>query len=358
VLVAVGMAWVLWQLYQLAPVVPPNLFPGIARGTALLIAALAFFGANLFLQIPISVLGVLWTSNSQFAATVPYPVEQIRQGFTIPGIRVDAIVPPLFSEPVKARVPASPAAPSTSQPPSPPAPPPLTTTTVPNEAPIAPVAEPSAADLDELEDEFEDEAERALEDEAASVADDGPIELANREGTVTEIGTSTVDAATAATTDVDTTAEIGSVAEDPILEAEILNETTDTANPVTEAPIEAAPQPVDSARPSTLLRESEPLRLTETVDGMEAVPIAESVVERLVSQEESTMLRADTEPESVMEQDLGETNGTLDEPDDVITASAEENLTEFGNPPSIDIIEDATMTETIEEEPGRDAADR
>jgi hypothetical protein len=96
---AVFMVWVLWQLYRAAPVVTP-IVP-LASGwriVGLLGAGLAFLASHLFLQVPLSVAQVLRTSESEFAAIAPYPVEKIPQDFTIPGIRVNKILPITITE--------------------------------------------------------------------------------------------------------------------------------------------------------------------------------------------------------------------------------------------------------------------
>ena len=96
---AVFMLWVLWQIYRVAPVaaaVAP--FAPRWRIAGLLVAALAFLGSNLFLQVPLSVAQVLLASESEFAATEPYPVEKLPQDFTIPGIRVNKILPAVATE--------------------------------------------------------------------------------------------------------------------------------------------------------------------------------------------------------------------------------------------------------------------
>ncbi len=91
---AIFMLWVLWQIYRVAPVaaaVAP-FAPGW-RIAGLLWAGLAFFASNLFLQIPLSVAQVLLTRESEWAATAAYPVEKTPQDFTIPGVRVNKILP-------------------------------------------------------------------------------------------------------------------------------------------------------------------------------------------------------------------------------------------------------------------------
>jgi len=99
--VAVLMAGVLWRLYEVAPIAHGLLFPSATRGVGLLIAAIAFFFANLFLQVPASVLRVLLVGESVFAATEPYPVEKIPDAFTLVGLRVKAILPALIPKPSK-----------------------------------------------------------------------------------------------------------------------------------------------------------------------------------------------------------------------------------------------------------------
>ena len=94
------MLLILWLLYRLAP-----LAVGIAgflpqwRILGLAIAAVAFLVGNLFLQVPLSVLLVLLTKESKLAQIEPYPDEQIKQSFTIPGIKVGKILWFLSSPP-------------------------------------------------------------------------------------------------------------------------------------------------------------------------------------------------------------------------------------------------------------------
>ncbi len=91
---SVFMIWILWQIYRVAPMaatVAP-FAPGW-RIAGLLWAGLAFLLSNLFLQVPLSVAQVLLTGESEFAATEPYSVEKISQDFTLPGVRVNKILP-------------------------------------------------------------------------------------------------------------------------------------------------------------------------------------------------------------------------------------------------------------------------
>ncbi|MEG4630090.1 low-complexity tail membrane protein [Microcoleus sp. AR_TQ3_B6] len=97
--VPVLLALFLWQLYRFAPLaasVAP--FPPSWRWAGLLLAASAFLASNLFLQVSSSVLAVLLTPESEFAATKPYVLEKIRQDFTIAPWQVDRLLPALAGE--------------------------------------------------------------------------------------------------------------------------------------------------------------------------------------------------------------------------------------------------------------------
>jgi hypothetical protein len=101
VLVAIALAFTLWQLYRIAPITSGLILPNATRGLGLLIAAIAFFFSNLFLQVPVSVLRVLLVGEHTFEKTEPYPVEQISTAFTLLGLRVKKILPTLIAAPSK-----------------------------------------------------------------------------------------------------------------------------------------------------------------------------------------------------------------------------------------------------------------
>jgi hypothetical protein len=58
---------------------------------ALLVAAIAFLVANLFVQVPVSVLGILFTQNKIYEETTPINIEDIPKNLTVPGLRVRKI---------------------------------------------------------------------------------------------------------------------------------------------------------------------------------------------------------------------------------------------------------------------------
>lgn len=95
-IVAIFAVWVLWQLYRLAPIATPATpLPPEWRLAGLLLASLAFLASNLFLQVPVSVARIFVTSETEFTATEPYPLDRISQDFTILGLQVDRILPQL-----------------------------------------------------------------------------------------------------------------------------------------------------------------------------------------------------------------------------------------------------------------------
>jgi hypothetical protein len=94
IVATVFMLWVLWQIYKVAPVAAEVAsFLPQWRIFGLLLAAFAFLGSNLFLQVPLSVLQVLLTSESEFGLAEPYEIEKMSQDFTIPGFKVNKILP-------------------------------------------------------------------------------------------------------------------------------------------------------------------------------------------------------------------------------------------------------------------------
>lgn len=100
VLAPIFLVAILRQIYVAAPIAAPVApFPPEWRLAGLLLAAAGFLFSNLFLQVPVSVLRVLITSESAFAATEAYPLEQIHQDFTTPGLQVNQIWPLISVQP-------------------------------------------------------------------------------------------------------------------------------------------------------------------------------------------------------------------------------------------------------------------
>jgi hypothetical protein len=93
-LAPIPLIWALSRLYTLSPLVADlSPFTAGGRGLGLLVAAIAFLLANLFVQVPLSVLRVLATPQRVFDKLPPYAAEQIKQDFTLLGFRVNRILP-------------------------------------------------------------------------------------------------------------------------------------------------------------------------------------------------------------------------------------------------------------------------
>jgi hypothetical protein len=93
-LAPVPLLWALNKLYMLAPLAADLTPFGLGgRWLGLLVAAIAFLLANLFVQVPLSVVRVLLTPQRVFDQLPPYAPEQVRQDFTLLGIRINQILP-------------------------------------------------------------------------------------------------------------------------------------------------------------------------------------------------------------------------------------------------------------------------
>ncbi|NDJ19210.1 low-complexity tail membrane protein [Myxacorys almedinensis] len=93
------MAILLNQLYTIAPIAS-DITPisSSLRGIGLLVAAIGFLGANLFLQVPLSVLRVMLASDAEFAASPAFGLDQIPHNFSVIGARVNQILPPMIPD--------------------------------------------------------------------------------------------------------------------------------------------------------------------------------------------------------------------------------------------------------------------
>ncbi|PSN19471.1 hypothetical protein C7271_07175 [filamentous cyanobacterium CCP5] len=103
--VPVPLVLTLGKIYEIAPVAAETTpFPN--RTVGFLAAAIAFLLANLFTQVPASVLKVLLTSEKAWAKRTPYLPEEIPRNFTLIGLPVKKILPAL-TQPVLSATPQS-----------------------------------------------------------------------------------------------------------------------------------------------------------------------------------------------------------------------------------------------------------
>lgn len=100
VLALLPMIWLLGQCYQLAPLAS-SVTPIPNHGLGLLVAAIAFSGANLFMQVALSMVALLLlTSEAQFAAASPYEPERIGVDFFRFGLQWRQILPTIERPPI------------------------------------------------------------------------------------------------------------------------------------------------------------------------------------------------------------------------------------------------------------------
>jgi len=89
---AIALLVGLWVLARYAPLVSPvTPFPN--RWLGLSVAAIAFLASNLFLQVPLSVLGIFFTRGDQLTQLPAIPPEEIASKYFVPGFRVKKILP-------------------------------------------------------------------------------------------------------------------------------------------------------------------------------------------------------------------------------------------------------------------------
>ncbi|ASC69846.1 hypothetical protein XM38_007760 [Halomicronema hongdechloris C2206] len=150
-LVPLPLLWGLWQLYRLAPLAA-NSTPFSNRGVGVLVAAIAFLLVNLFTQVPVRVLRVLLAPATALDGVDPYAPEAIPQDFTLIGLRVNQILPPLEI-------------PSAEAPPESPSQPAVTDQ---EEIAPAPLAKEDKEDGDETDDTIVSQTEPAPEEEPAA----------------------------------------------------------------------------------------------------------------------------------------------------------------------------------------------
>jgi len=92
--VAVGLLFLLKMLYQLTPIAA-DMTPlaGRPRYIGWGVCAIAFFGANVFAQVPATVATLLIRTPHSVRSTAPYPVDSILKDFTVIGLRVGRLLP-------------------------------------------------------------------------------------------------------------------------------------------------------------------------------------------------------------------------------------------------------------------------
>jgi hypothetical protein len=92
-----GLFLVLKALYGSAAIAA-GVTPIGNHGLGLIVAMVSFLAANLFLQVPLSVLQVLLASDAEFQQATPYDAAAIGKDFFEPGLKVAKILPVLRND--------------------------------------------------------------------------------------------------------------------------------------------------------------------------------------------------------------------------------------------------------------------
>ena len=94
---AIALLLGLYWLYQLAPIAADMTpFAAKSRPTGWAIAAIAFLCANLFVQVPATVIPLLLTSPTTRQTTEPFESTAILEKFMVIGLRLERILPDLL----------------------------------------------------------------------------------------------------------------------------------------------------------------------------------------------------------------------------------------------------------------------
>jgi hypothetical protein len=92
-----GLSCLILKLLYENAVIVADVTPISNHFLGLVVAIVSFLAANLFLQVPLSVLQVLLASEAEFQQATPYDVTAIGRDFFEPGLKVDQILPTLRS---------------------------------------------------------------------------------------------------------------------------------------------------------------------------------------------------------------------------------------------------------------------
>ncbi|MBE7381416.1 MAG: low-complexity tail membrane protein [Leptolyngbya sp. SIO1E4] len=105
---ATGLLLILSFLYQLAPIsAEMTPFAGQPRVLGWLICAIAFLFANLFVQVPATVVSLLIVSPATLQKAQPYEPASILDDFTVIGLRISRLLPELAEAEADLVMPAS-----------------------------------------------------------------------------------------------------------------------------------------------------------------------------------------------------------------------------------------------------------
>jgi hypothetical protein len=290
VAVALAALVILWQLNQWVPLVIPkaSIVPG-GGFAGLILAAVAFLFSNLFLQVPASTISVLLTPDTQLQLAEPYPVTQIPRDFTLLGLQVKQILPPVVSTPIAPAAPRSSASGKPPEtPPKPPEKPPQTAT-----ASAKPFQQPLDEFLDEEADEESINPNSNISGAAAIETESVEAESIESESIETNVlnpelidadlvSADTVSANTASSNSIDT-----DVSTTELEETDLANSIDTNTDPVLDPPVPVRAEQADLSSSSETVA-SEPTVEVTPEDALPAVePATELETEQVTAAEET-----------------------------------------------------------------------
>jgi hypothetical protein len=94
-LIGAGSLFLILKLLYDSAIVGAAVTPIPNHFLGLIVAIVSFLAANLFLQVPLSVLQVLLASDADFRQATPYDPAAIGKHFFEPGLKIDKILPTL-----------------------------------------------------------------------------------------------------------------------------------------------------------------------------------------------------------------------------------------------------------------------
>jgi hypothetical protein len=94
-LIGAGLLFLILKSLYGSAVIASSVTPIPNHFLGLIVAIVSFLAANLFLQVPLSVLRVLLASDAEFQQAIPHDAATIGQNFFEPGLKVNKILPTL-----------------------------------------------------------------------------------------------------------------------------------------------------------------------------------------------------------------------------------------------------------------------
>ena len=333
ILSAIALLFGLYWLYQLAPITADMTpFAAKSRTTGWAIAAISFVCANLFVQVPVTVIPLLLASPTTCQNTEPFESAAILKKFMVVGLRLESILPDLIpaeGSPVSETAPSTTSAPAatamstsesavTEAAPSSPSPPEsLDETTAPTSSPVdtPPTSDDASTIAVETADLLDDESETDTLS-AAAIADAGFSDLSPSES-ANEIMMPTPSLAdTSTTSDEPSMTAMGA--------ADFLDDESETDPLSTSSHLQSLTDAQDDSQfdlAETAADESASTLIPDTLPSLPDPPLADEP-EAVPASSDSESLAQDITVDSPVEPDAGPDAEDPEDPEDHAFGSA------------------------------------